>query len=54
MLENSMTTPTLSYKQQQNIAQSPFFPLLQSWKQKSEQLKIDAAKHPVNEIKQNW
>ena len=32
MLKNSTTTPTLPFKQQQNIAQSHFPPPLQSWK----------------------
>jgi hypothetical protein len=47
-----MTTPTLPYRQQQqNITQSHFSPL-QSLKKKVGLIKIDAAKLPVNEIKQ--
>jgi hypothetical protein len=37
-------------KQQQNIAQFHFFPFITVWGKKAEQLKIAAAKLPVNEI----
>jgi hypothetical protein len=48
MLKNSKITPTLRFKPQQNIA----FPLYRySIGEKVGQLKIDAAKLPVNEIK---
>jgi hypothetical protein len=40
----------LPFKQQQNIAQSHFFPTITVLKKKVGQLKIDAAKLPVNEI----
>jgi hypothetical protein len=48
MLKNSTTTPTLPFKQQQNIAQSHFFPHHQRLGKKVRQRKIDAAKLTVN------
>ena len=50
MLENSTITPTLRFKPQQNIGQSHFFPTVTVLEKKVGQLKIDAAKLPVNEI----
>jgi hypothetical protein len=45
-----MISPTLQFKQQQNIAQSHFFPYCYSLGKKVGQFKIDAAKLPVNQI----
>jgi len=42
MLKNSLTTPTLPFKQQQNIAQSHFSPFITVLEKKVGQLKIDA------------
>jgi hypothetical protein len=44
------TTSTLPFKQQQNIAQSHFSPFITVLGKKVGQLKIAAAKLPVNEI----
>jgi hypothetical protein len=49
-----MTTPSLLFKQQQNIAQSYVFPFITVLEKKVGQLKIAAAKLPVNEILKNW
>jgi hypothetical protein len=43
--------PTLPFKQQQNIAWFHFFPFITVLEKKVEQLKIAAAKLPVNEKK---
>jgi hypothetical protein len=50
MFKNSMITPTLRFKQQKNIARSHYSPHRYSLVKKVGQLKIDAAKLPVNEI----
>jgi hypothetical protein len=54
MLRNFTTTPSLPFKQQQNIPQSHFFPHHQRLGKKVGQVKIDTAKFPVNEILKIW
>jgi hypothetical protein len=55
-----MITPTLRFKQQQNIAQSHFFPYrysyryLYSLRKKVGQLRIYATKLLVNQIGKDW
>ena len=49
-----MITPTLPYRKQQNIAHSQFFPYITVFEKKVGQIKIDATKLLMNEIKQNW
>ena len=50
MLKIYMTTPILLYRQQQNIAQSHFFPFITVLEKKVGQLKIAAANLLVNQI----
>jgi hypothetical protein len=53
-LGNSTITPTVRFRPQQNIGQSLFFPTVTVLEEKVGQLRIDAAKLPVNKILKNW